>query len=105
MACCIRNQQSGSQTVARVKMDYGPTLGVGALIRLHVLIIRGSFARSFMFELLWLVFSVSFGLCGLVFYLQLLNDPQSAINAELRLDQLLPLVGAAHAVLGRRLLH
>lgn len=69
-----------------------PTLNIGILIQLIFLVIPGTFAGSFMFEILWLIFYFAFGVAQVAFWLQSLGPGTLAISFEPRFGQLLPLV-------------
>jgi hypothetical protein len=64
----------------------------GRLIRLLVLVIPDGFARSFMFEIAWLIFYFAFGLAQVTYYLRSSGSWRDTISFEPRFGQLLPIL-------------
>lgn len=72
----------------------GQNLGFSGFCHLIFLVIPESFNRSFMYEVVWLIFYFSFGISQLAYYLQVLDGSEKIppISFEPRFGQLLPLI-------------
>ncbi|KAI1082481.1 hypothetical protein F5B20DRAFT_569137 [Whalleya microplaca] len=79
---------------ARRKRASKLALNIQGLSRICFLIIPESFSRSFMFEILWLIFYFAFGMCQVIYSIlgNGYEDVGNFINFEPKFGQLLPLV-------------
>lgn len=70
------------------------TWGISEWSRVIFLVIPGNFNRSFMFEVVWIIFYFSFGIFQIAFFLEDYDHDEAytAISFEPKFGQLLPLV-------------
>ncbi|KAI1174315.1 hypothetical protein F4777DRAFT_554627 [Nemania sp. FL0916] len=71
----------------------GPAWNIHWWCQVFFVVLPGSFNRSFMFEIVWIIFYFTFGIAELSFYLRAYdNSGPAPISFEPRFGQLLPLV-------------